>query len=41
VIKQPHFDPYSIPARICFAVAVAVVGGVALIAVAIMSIYFM
>jgi len=39
VIEQPRLDPYSIPARICF--AVAVVGGVALIAVAIMSIYFM
>jgi len=39
VIKQHHFDPYSVPARICL--AVAVVGGAALIAVAIMSIYFM
>lgn len=39
MIEQPHFDPYSILARICF--AVAVVGGVALIAVAIMSICFM
>jgi hypothetical protein len=39
VIKQPHFDPYSVPARICF--AVAVVGGALLIAVAIVSIYLM
>lgn len=38
-MEQPHFDPYSVPARICL--AVAVVGGAALIAVAIMSIYFM
>lgn len=39
IIREPHFDTYSIPARICF--AIAVVGGAVLLAVAITSIYFM
>lgn len=37
MIEQPHFDPYSVRARISFGVAV----GAALIAVAITIIYFM
>lgn len=37
--REPHFDTYSIPARICFAVAMS--GGALLLAVAIASTYFM
>lgn len=39
MIREPHFDTYSIPARICFAVAMS--GGALLLAVAIASTYFM
>lgn len=39
MIREPKVDTYSIPARICF--AIAVVGGAVLLAVAITSIYFM
>ncbi|WP_256469313.1 hypothetical protein [Bradyrhizobium sp. 141] len=39
MIREPHFDTYSIPARVCFAIAMA--GGAFLIAVAITSVYFM
>ncbi|TWB53805.1 hypothetical protein [Bradyrhizobium sacchari] len=39
MIEHPHFDAYSIPARICL--AVAIVGGAALVAMAILSVYFM
>lgn len=38
IIREPHFDTYSIPARVCF--AIAMVGGALLIAVAVTSIYF-
>lgn len=37
--REPHFDTYSIPARICF--AIAMLGGAMLLALAITSIYFM
>lgn len=39
MIREPQFDTYSIPARICF--GIAMLGGSALLAVAITSIYFM
>lgn len=39
MIREPHFDTYSIPARICFAIAVG--GGALLLAVAVTSVYFM
>lgn len=39
MIREPHFDTYSIPARVCF--AIAAVGGAMLLAVAIASIYFL
>jgi hypothetical protein len=39
VIKQPHFDSYSIPARICF--GIAMFGGAALVLLTIASLYFM
>jgi len=38
IIREPHFDTYSIPARVCF--AIAMVGGSLLIALAVTSIYF-
>lgn len=38
IIREPHFDTYSILARVCF--AIALVGGALLIAVAATSIYF-
>lgn len=38
IIREPHFDTYSIPARVCF--AIALVGGALLIALAVTSIYF-
>ncbi len=38
MIREPHFDSYSIPARVCF--AIAVFGGALLIAVAVTSVYF-
>lgn len=38
IIREPHFDTYSIPARVCF--AIALVGGAVLIAVAATNIYF-
>ncbi|WP_276575445.1 hypothetical protein [Bradyrhizobium monzae] len=39
MIRERHFDTYSIPARICFAIALG--GGALLLAVAITSIYFL
>jgi hypothetical protein len=39
LIKQPHFDLYSIPARVCF--GIAMLGGAALVLLTITSIYFM
>lgn len=39
MIREPHFDTYSVPARICF--GIAMLGGAALLAVAITSIYCM
>lgn len=39
MIREPRFDRYSIPARICF--GIAMLGGAALLVVAITSIYFM
>ncbi|MCP2210489.1 hypothetical protein AB7M42_005049 [Bradyrhizobium diazoefficiens] len=39
MIEQPHFDRYSVLARICFGVAVIL--GAALIAVAIVGVYFL
>lgn len=38
IIREPHIDTYSIPARVCF--AVALVGGALLIVLAVTSIYF-
>jgi len=38
MIEQPHFDQYSIAARICFFIAVA--GGALLLAVLATSLYF-
>lgn len=38
MIEQPHFDSYSIRARICFGIAVS--GAAFLVAMAITSIYF-
>ncbi|MGY3581424.1 hypothetical protein ACVIGB_000506 [Bradyrhizobium sp. USDA 4341] len=37
MIERPHFDSYSIPARICLAIAV----GSALVAMVIAVIYFL
>ncbi|SCB55266.1 hypothetical protein GA0061098_103761 [Bradyrhizobium shewense] len=39
MLREPHFDTYSIPARVCF--AIAMFGGALLIAVAVTSIYFL
>ncbi|MEZ2141918.1 MULTISPECIES: hypothetical protein [Bradyrhizobium] len=39
MIEQPHFDAYSIPARICF--TVALLGCAVLIAVLVTSVYFL
>lgn len=38
MIREPHFDTYSIPGRICF--VIAMFGGALLIAVAVTSVYF-
>jgi len=38
IIREPHFDTYSIPARVCF--AIALVGGALLVALVATSIYF-
>ncbi|WP_407169801.1 hypothetical protein [Bradyrhizobium sp. ORS 111] len=38
MIEQPRFESYSIPARVCLAIAVA--GGVVLVAMAIAGVYF-
>jgi hypothetical protein len=38
MIDHPHFDSYSIPARVCFGVAVG--GGISLAVLAFMGIYF-
>ncbi|MCS3447363.1 MULTISPECIES: hypothetical protein [Bradyrhizobium] len=35
MLEQPHFDPYSIPARVCF--AIAIFGGSLLIAVLLLT----
>jgi hypothetical protein len=39
MVDNPHFDTYSIAARICL--AIASLGGVLLIATAVTSLYFM
>jgi hypothetical protein len=38
MLEHPHFDSHSIQARICL--AVAIIGGTMLVAVAITSVYF-
>ncbi|MCP1729183.1 hypothetical protein ABIF38_008504 [Bradyrhizobium japonicum] len=35
MLEQPHFDPYSIPARVCL--AIAIFGGSLLIAVLLLT----
>ncbi len=39
MIREPHFHTYSIPARVCF--AIAMFGGALLVAIAMTSIYFL
>lgn len=38
MIIRPHFETYSIPARVCF--AIALVGGALLVALVVTNIYF-